>query len=175
MITIKTASEHETRNIGFLLGSVLKKGDIVCLEGELGVGKTVFVKGVASALGVEEYVTSPTFIIVNEYNGRLPVYHFDVYRISDPQDMYEIGFEEYIYGDGIVVVEWADLIKEILPDELIWVRIEKNNINKKNNAGEKDVLMVEEGRIIHIDFIGERYRKYMDCLVSNMGKEVGKG
>lgn len=126
---ITSTSESETVKVGFQLGTRLKEGDIVCIEGELGAGKTVFVKGIAEAISVNEYVTSPTFTIVNEYNGRYPFYHFDVYRLAGAEDLFEIGFEEYIYGNGITVIEWADLIKEILPPRVIWVNIEKKPLD----------------------------------------------
>jgi len=118
MKEIRTCSQEDTIEFGKKLGVLLKKGDIVCITGDLGTGKTVLTNGIASALGIDEYITSPTFTIVNEYEkGDISLYHFDVYRISDPEEMFEIGFEEYLYGDGIVVIEWADLIKSILPDE----------------------------------------------------------
>ncbi len=166
-ISIETISENETRDVGFKLGTIIKRGDIVCLTGELGAGKTAFVKGMASALNIDEYVTSPTFTIVNEYSGKFPVYHLDVYRISEPDDMYEIGFEEYIYGDGVVVIEWADLIKDILPHEVIWVNIEKRYLNKKDitridTIGNEKYFMLEEGRIISIHFLGEKYKNYRE-------------
>jgi tRNA threonylcarbamoyladenosine biosynthesis protein TsaE len=177
LISIRTVSECETQDVGIMLGSILKKGDIVGLEGELGAGKTVFVKGMAAALGVKEYVTSPTFVILNEYKGRLPVYHFDVYRVSNPQDMYDIGFDEYIYSDGVVIVEWADLIREILPAEIVWVKI-KRSFYKKDNTGKTNNKahngLIEEERILHMSFIGEKYHEYENCLVLGMGKEVDK-
>lgn len=156
-IHIESTSEKETWDVGFKLGRIIEKGDIVCLTGELGAGKTVFVKGMASALSVENYVTSPTFTIVNEYNGRIPFYHLDVYRISEPEDMFEIGFEEYIYGNGVTVIEWADSIKEILPGEVIWVKIEKNQVNKNDAIGIKI-----ESRVIHLYFPREKYKNYED-------------
>lgn len=152
MKQIKTCSPDETMLVGRALGSILNSGDVVCLTGDLGTGKTAFTNGMAQALGIKEYVTSPTFTIVNEYKTEVPLYHFDVYRISDPEEMYDIGFEEYLYGDGIVVIEWAELIKDILPDELIWVKISKNL-----NSG-------VDAREIEIDFIGEKYRSYIDRL-----------
>ena len=103
MIKLKTASEKETFKTGAILGSILKEGDIVGLEGELGAGKTVFIKGIASANGVVDYVTSPTFVIMNRYLGKLPIYHFDVYRITKPFEIFDIGFEEYLNSNGIVV------------------------------------------------------------------------
>ena len=120
-------SEADTFNIGKEIASSVKESDIVCLEGDLGVGKTVFTKGFAIGLNIEECITSPTFTIVQEYDeGRLPLYHFDVYRISDPEEMYEIGFEEYINGDGVCLIEWASMIEDILPKDIIKVNIYKD-------------------------------------------------
>ena len=110
-----------------MLGKSAKQGDVFTLEGNLGVGKTVFTKGLAKGLGVKEDVSSPTFTIVQEYeDGRLPFYHFDVYRIGDIEEMDEIGYEDYIYGDGVCLIEWANLIEEILPKKRTEVRIEKD-------------------------------------------------
>ena len=125
MKEFKTFSQEETIEIGKALGRLLNTGDIVCINGDLGTGKTVFTNGIAKSLGIKEHITSPTFTIVNEYSGRVPFYHFDVYRISDSEEMFEIGFEEYLYGEGIVVIEWADIIKDILPTEVIQVTIQK--------------------------------------------------
>lgn len=119
-------SEEETFELAKALAQDAKAGDIYCLCGDLGVGKTVFTKGFAKGLGIDEHITSPTFTIVNEYNGRLPFYHFDVYRIGDIDEMYDIGFEEYIYGGGICLIEWAELIKELIPGDAIWIKIEKD-------------------------------------------------
>lgn len=123
MQTFISHSEEETREIGKKIADKLKRGDIVCLKGDLGAGKTTVSKAIAEALGVTEPVTSPTFTIVHEYEGKLPVYHFDVYRIMDVDEMFEIGFEEYIYGEGICIIEWADIISEILPKESIWITL----------------------------------------------------
>lgn len=119
-------SPDDTEKIGECLGSIAKKGYIVCLTGDLGAGKTEFTKGFARGAGVSDYVTSPTFTIVNEYQGRLPVYHFDVYRINSVEEMYEIGYEEYFFGEGVSIIEWANLIEEIIPEECIKVKIEKD-------------------------------------------------
>ncbi len=120
-------SPEETHEIGRLLGAAAKAGEIYTLDGDLGAGKTVFAQGFAEGLGIDDYVNSPTFTIVQEYEGgRLPLYHFDVYRIADPEEMDEIGFEEYIYGEGVSVIEWADLIEEILPPECIRIRINRD-------------------------------------------------
>lgn len=123
----KSFSAEETKKIGKELGQDAKKGQIYCLIGDLGVGKTVFTKGFAEGLGIHEHITSPTFTIVNEYDtDKLRFNHFDVYRIDDPDEMYEIGYEEYFYNDGVCLIEWANLIEEIIPEEAIWINIEKN-------------------------------------------------
>lgn len=117
--------EGETRAYGLQLAKQLRAGSLVALIGDLGTGKTALTKAIAEGLGVEELVTSPTFTIVLEYgSGRLPLYHFDVYRIGEPEEMYEIGYEEYFYGDGVCIVEWADLIEELLPEDSLVIRIE---------------------------------------------------
>ncbi|AUG56599.1 tRNA threonylcarbamoyladenosine biosynthesis protein TsaE [Acetivibrio saccincola] len=153
MKEFKTFSQEETIEIGKALGRLLNTGDIVCINGDLGTGKTVFTNGIAKSLGIKEHITSPTFTIVNEYSGRVPFYHFDVYRISDSEEMFEIGFEEYLYGEGIVVIEWADIIKDILPEEVIQVTIKKN------------LDLGIDARIIEIVFNGSKYRDYKSRLV----------
>ena len=124
---IESFGPGDTYSLGQRLGSRAKAGDIFCLDGDLGVGKTVFTKGFAAGLGIEEPVNSPTFTIVQQYeDGRLPLYHFDVYRIGDVEEMDEIGYEECFYGDGVCLVEWSSLIREILPPGVIRVVIEKD-------------------------------------------------
>ena len=120
-------SEQETFEIGKMLGEKAEMGMIFALEGDLGVGKTAFSKGFAEGLGITEVVNSPTFTIVQIYDeGRLPFYHFDVYRIGDVEEMDEIGYEDYIYGEGVSLIEWANLIEEILPEHYTEIRIEKD-------------------------------------------------
>lgn len=117
-------SENDTYNIGFHLGAESKPGDIYCLDGDLGAGKTVFAKGFAAGLGIDEPVTSPTFTIVKEYRcGRIPLYHFDVYRIADPDEMYALGYEDYFFGDGVCLIEWSELIEELIPASAMHIRI----------------------------------------------------
>lgn len=119
--------EEDTFFLGKLLGEILPPGSILTLDGDLGVGKTIFTKGFADGLGITEPVTSPTFTIVQTYEeGRLPLYHFDVYRIADPMEMEEIGYEDMFFGQGITLIEWAVLIEDILPKTHICVRIEKD-------------------------------------------------
>ncbi|MEZ3488318.1 MAG: tRNA (adenosine(37)-N6)-threonylcarbamoyltransferase complex ATPase subunit type 1 TsaE [Lachnospiraceae bacterium] len=125
--TIETNTEQETYELGFRMGSKARAGQVYTLIGDLGVGKTVFTKGLAAGLGIVEPVSSPTFTIVQIYEeGRLPFYHFDVYRIGDAEEMDEIGYEDYIYGGGVSLIEWADLIREILPEHYTEIRIEKD-------------------------------------------------
>ncbi len=126
MVT-ETGSEKETYELGLRMGREAKSGQVYTLVGDLGVGKTVFTKGFAAGLGILEPVNSPTFTIVQIYEeGRLPFYHFDVYRIGDVEEMEEIGYEDYIFGNGVSLIEWADLIEEILPENYTEVRIEKD-------------------------------------------------
>ncbi|MDO4438823.1 MAG: tRNA (adenosine(37)-N6)-threonylcarbamoyltransferase complex ATPase subunit type 1 TsaE [Eubacteriales bacterium] len=123
-------SEQETYLFAKELGANSKKGEIYCLNGDLGTGKTVFAKGFAEGLNIHEAVTSPTFTIVKEYeDGRIPLYHFDVYRISDPDEMYAIGYEEYFFGDGVCLIEWSELIEELIPEDAIHIDITKD-LNK---------------------------------------------
>lgn len=124
---IETNSEKETYNLGFRLGKEAESGQVYTLVGDLGVGKTVFTKGLAAGLEIEEPVSSPTFTIVQIYEeGRLPFYHFDVYRIGDIEEMDEVGFEEYVMGEGVSLIEWANLIEEILPERRTNILIEKD-------------------------------------------------
>ena len=119
-------SEEETRELGKKLAEALEVGDIVALIGDLGTGKTALTRYIAEALGVKEPVTSPTFTIVREHHeGRIPLYHFDVYRVYDPDELYEIGFEEYLFGDGVCIIEWADLIEELLPEGTLIINIKR--------------------------------------------------
>lgn len=123
---IETNCEKETYDLGYRLGEQAKAGQVYTLVGDLGVGKTVFTKGLAAGLGIEEAVSSPTFTIVQIYEeGRLPFYHFDVYRIGDVEEMDEVGFEDYVYGEGVSLIEWANLIEEILPQHYTEVKIER--------------------------------------------------
>ena len=120
-------SAEDTFAFGQKMGREAVPGEIICLDGDLGVGKTVFTQGFAAGLGIDDYVNSPTFNIVKEYEGgRLPLYHFDVYRIGDPSEMEEIGYEDYFYGQGVSIIEWPGQIEELLPKEARWVRIRKD-------------------------------------------------
>lgn len=126
MITFETISENQTLEIGYQIGKKAEAGEIYCLIGDLGVGKTIFSKGFAKGLGIEEHVTSPTFTIVQEYEGELPLYHFDMYRIEDSDELEMIGYEDYFFGQGVCLVEWANNVREVIPKEAKWIYIEKD-------------------------------------------------
>ena len=123
----ESSSPEDTFELGRKTGLAVPAGTVIALGGDLGAGKTVFTKGLAKGLGIDELVTSPTFTILQEYyGGRLPLFHFDAYRIEDADEMQEIGFADYLYGDGVCVIEWAEIIKEILPEDLIAINIRRN-------------------------------------------------
>ena len=126
-MNIDSYREEDTFEIGRELGEKAKPGQVICLFGDLGAGKTVFTKGFAKGLGIDDHINSPTFTILQVYDeGRIPLYHFDVYRITDVEEMYEIGYEDYFYGNGVCLIEWANIIEEILPTERITIHIEKD-------------------------------------------------
>lgn len=123
----ETYSSEETFKLGESLGRKAGPGQIYTLIGDLGTGKTVFTQGFANGMGVKEYVNSPTFTILQVYDdGRLPLYHFDVYRIEEPEEMEEIGYEEYFFGDGVTLIEWADIISELIPRDAVRIEISKD-------------------------------------------------
>ena len=138
-------SESETVKLAAELAAALSPGDIVAMYGDLGTGKTTFCRAAIRALGVEAAVTSPTFTIVKEYEGRLPVYHFDVYRVHDEDDLFEIGYEERFFGEGVCFVEWADLIEGLLED------VEENHLYRIRFEYAEE----EEGRRIVIEYPGD--------------------
>ena len=156
MFTYISNSPDETYKIGETIGKITNPGDILCLNGELGAGKTVFAKGVASGLGVQGRVASPTFTLINEHQGRIPFYHMDVYRLGSPEEMLDLGYEEYFYDQGVTLVEWAQLVDEVLPGERLDIAI--------TQAGEHHRKLVFIPR-------GERYHG----LVEEMKKLVRAG
>lgn len=142
----KVNSIEETTNLGLRLGKLLNSGDIVCLTGDLGTGKTHITKGIAKGLNIHDTITSPTFTIVNEYDsGRLKLNHFDVYRVNDPDEIYAIGFDDYIFSDAVSIIEWANYIEEILPRDYLHIHISK------------DLSLGENFRKITLKPYGERY------------------
>lgn len=124
LLELRVRGEEGVRSLGHQLASFLCPGDVIAMSGDLGTGKTTLTKAIAEGLGVTELVTSPTFTIVHEYQGRLPLYHFDVYRVHDPEELHELGYEEYFFGQGVSVVEWADLIPDLIPAEALTIAIE---------------------------------------------------
>ncbi len=126
MKVYETNEEQQTYDIGYKLGLESSPGNIYCLIGDLGVGKTIFSKGFASGIGITEHITSPTFTIVQVYEGEKPMYHFDMYRIEDPDELEMIGYEDYFYGEGVCLVEWANNVIDVIPDNAIWITIEKD-------------------------------------------------
>ena len=137
-------SYEDTQNITLEIADKLNGGEFIAMYGDLGAGKTAFVQGLAKALGIENHITSPTFTIVNEYEGRLPLYHFDVYRISDPDEMYEIGYDEYTNGDGVCVVEWAELIEDLFPPLFYKITILKD---EEKGYDYRKIIFEESGEL----------------------------
>ena len=162
MVKVCTASQKDTVEVGRTLGTLLKGGEVIALNGELGAGKTAFTKGIALGLCIDEYITSPTFALVNEYNGRLPLYHFDVYRINDEDELVEIGFEDYIYSNGVSVVEWSSLTPNIIPRDKISVSIEKvsGDMDKRCICVE---FYGESNKQLEIKFTGEVLNNENTC------------
>lgn len=155
MIKLITHEAEETRKLGRTLGSLLPGGSLLCLNGDLGAGKTAFSGGIAEGLEIEDTVTSPTFTIVNEYSGRLPFFHFDVYRIDSPEEMFEIGFDEYLNSEGIIVIEWAERIRELLPAERLDITIKRP---------EDSVPHSESIREFYFKPVGEKYQLVLEKL-----------
>lgn len=156
MLRINVDNIKETEKIGYMLGKLLTGGEIICMIGDLGAGKTTMTQSIAKGLDVEDYVTSPTFTIINEYSGRCPLYHFDVYRINDVDEMYDLGYEEYFYSNGVSIIEWANIIEEILPTERLNIEISK----KDNN----------EGREIAINGRGNKYLNVIEKMEEELKK-----
>ena len=121
----------DTERLGKIISKSMEKGTLICLDGDLGVGKTALTQFIAKEFGVKEYIVSPTFTIIKEYNGKLPFYHMDVYRIGSEEDMYDLGWDEYIYSEGVTVIEWSDLIEGILPEERINIEIKRIDDDKR--------------------------------------------
>ncbi|CEJ75186.1 tRNA (adenosine(37)-N6)-threonylcarbamoyltransferase complex ATPase subunit type 1 TsaE [Paraclostridium sordellii] len=147
MVKIYLENEEQTKDIGYKLGQLVTPKSVICLIGDLGAGKTTMTQSLAKALEVDDYITSPTFTIVNEYEGRIPLYHFDVYRIGSSDEMYDIGFDEYIDGDGVCIIEWANLIEDILPNEYLYIEMNYKETGREmilTPKGEKYEEIVKE-------------------------------
>jgi tRNA threonylcarbamoyladenosine biosynthesis protein TsaE len=134
MLNIVTHSPGETREFGHKLADMLKTKDVICLIGDLGTGKTLFVQGIANGLGVQEDVTSPTFTLMNVYQGIIPVYHFDLYRLDYPEQLLDVGFEEYTAADGVALIEWADKFPDWMPEECLWIEFIPESANSRRLA-----------------------------------------
>lgn len=147
----RTHSTVETEEFGRVLGSLLLPGDVLCLNGELGVGKTVLARGVARGLAVSEPVTSPSFTLINEYYGRIPFYHMDVYRLAGPEEMADLGYEEYLYGSGVTLVEWAKRVEEVLPSDRLDIYLKVY----PGEPGEREIQLIPRG---------ERYEELVEEL-----------
>jgi tRNA threonylcarbamoyladenosine biosynthesis protein TsaE len=149
-------STQQTHRVGVTLGKLLQAGDILLLSGELGAGKTTLTKGLAEGLGVEGYVNSPTFTLVNEYQGRLPVYHLDCYRLESGREALDFGIEEYLYGDGVTIIEWFELIAEILPPEHLTIRLRHLNETKRDlrfePAGKRYIELTNQFKALAFGF-----------------------
>lgn len=146
MVTIKTSSPEETLAIGRELAKLTSPGDVICLAGDLGAGKTLLVQGMAQALGVQDKVVSPTFTIMNVYSGPITIYHFDLYRLEQAAELRDIGFDEYLGGDGVAIIEWPDKFPDDLPKEKLWIKI---------TAGPGS-----DDRLLTIECQGPRYQKF---------------
>lgn len=133
VLSLVSGSPGETIRIGTAVGSVLEAGDIVALIGDLGTGKTCITSGIARGLGVSEayFITSPTFTLINEYPGRIPLYHLDMYRLSGPADLDDMGVEEYVYGNGVMVIEWAEKMEDRLPGDAVRIFLEHDGEEKR--------------------------------------------
>ncbi len=143
MYKFETFSKEETFNLAYKLAEKLKGGELIALEGDLGAGKTVFVKGLAQGLGIDEPVTSPTFSLIHEYEGRISLFHFDVYRLGSPEEIEELGYEEYFYGPGVTAVEWSDLITSHLPQEYLTVKINRSYCQTRGDM--RIITLVPQG------------------------------
>lgn len=132
-MVFQTKSTSETIRLGKKIGRFLQRGDVVALVGELGTGKTQLIKGLASGVGIKnlKYISSPSFTLINEYRGRIPFYHIDLFRLNREQEAEELGLEEYYHGDGVTAIEWADKIPSLLPTELVWIQINYHGVHER--------------------------------------------
>lgn len=152
---VKANNLHDTDKIGKIIGECLKGGTVICLEGDLGAGKTTLTQSIAKGLDVKDYVTSPTFTIIKEYVGRLKLYHMDAYRLDSEDDMYDLGYDEYINSDGVCIIEWASNIKGLIPKSAINITI--NNNYENNN---RELIINGDGEQYNI--LKEELQKYED-------------
>jgi len=138
-LTIITKNPEETKNLGKEISKIIKPGDLLAFYGELGAGKTCFIQGISLGLEVKDYVTSPSFTIINEYQGKIPIYHFDLFRFDNAEEILELGYEEYFYGEGLIVIEWAEKIEQFLPKEHLKIDI------KFKDCYERTISFISQG------------------------------
>ena len=138
-LTIITNSPEETKKIGEKVGKLARPGDLLAFYGELGAGKTCFIQGISQQLEVKDYVVSPSFTIINEYQGKIPIYHFDLFRLGNAEEILELGYEEYFYGEGLTVIEWAEKIEPLLPKEHLKINI------KFKDCYERTISFIPQG------------------------------
>ena len=148
-LTIITKSPEETKNLGKEVSKLTKPGDLLAFYGELGVGKTCFIQGISQGLKVKDYVTSPSFTIINEYQGKIPIYHFDLFRLDNAEEILELGYKEYFYGEGLTVIEWAEKIEQLLPKEHLEIEI------KFKDRYQRTISFISQG---------DRFNKFLEEL-----------
>ena len=148
-LTIITKSSEETKNLGEELSKFTKPGDLLAFYGELGAGKTCFIQGISRGLKVKDYVTSPSFTIINEYQGKIPIYHFDLFRLDNAEEIIELGYNEYFYGEGLTVIEWAGKIEQLLPKEHLKIKI------KFKDRYQRKISFISQG---------DRFKKFLEEL-----------
>ncbi len=153
VFSVRSSCEENTFGLGHKIGILVEPGQLILLSGDLGAGKTLLTQGICDGLGIEEDVTSPTYNLINEYEGDLTVYHMDLYRLEDEKDLYDLGFEDYIENGGIVIIEWPDLVYDLIPAEFIYIKI--------------DVISNEE-RILRFEAEGEKGMKLIERLENNV-------
>ncbi len=152
-LSVKSSCEDNTYEFGQKIGELVEPGQLILLSGDLGAGKTLLTQGICDGLGVEEDVTSPTYNLINEYEGDLAVYHMDLYRLEQEEDLYDLGFEDYLENGGIVIIEWPDLVYDLIPAEFIYIKIE---------------VISQEERIIVVEAEGEKSMKLVERLELNV-------
>lgn len=148
-----TCAENETEKLGLSIGKLAWPGMIILLKGDLGVGKTVLTRGICRGLGIDEPITSPTYTLIHEYYGRLPLYHFDIYRLGSAEEMYDLGYEEFFDGQGVTVVEWPERMEDLGPDEYLEITIERVSIEEQDK------------RLIKLKSMGKKYETLEEKLV----------
>ena len=148
-LSIITKSSEETKNLGEELSKLTKPGDLLAFYGELGAGKTCFIQGISRGLKVKDYVTSPSFTIINEYQGKIPIYHFDLFRLDNAEEILELGYKEYFYGEGLTVIEWAEKIEQLLPKEHLKIEI------KFKDRYQRTISFISQG---------DRFNKFLEEL-----------